>query len=128
LGAVLNAADLGRVQMTVLRAETARQMPHVRGDQLEALVEDADQTAVPAHPERASQVFRRHRVISALDLDVAVAMDDTLAFAKVGKTLGGQRQERRFFHGAKQAPDLSARCAMNACVCRMRLPVEQEAV
>src|SRR5689334_15419349 len=104
------------MHMHLLGAEAAGQVSHVGGDQLETLVEDADQTQVPACPHRVSQVFRRHRVIGTLDLDMTVAMYFALSLPEVGKTLSRQRQERCLFHAGKYQADLTPRRAVNARV------------
>ena len=45
---------------------------------------------VPAHPDLAAQVLRRHRVVGRAHLDVAVAMHDAPALVEEREALGGQ--------------------------------------
>src|SRR5262245_1522315 len=125
LGAAFDSADLGRVQMSVEGAEAAGAVANMRGDQLEALVEDAHQAGVPAHPDGATQVLRRHGVVGAADLDVTVAMNHALAFLEVGESLRRQRQQRRLLDLLEDRTDLPTRRAVNACVGHGPFPIEQ---
>src|SRR5262245_19430033 len=127
-GAPLHAADLAVGQVLRLRAEAARFMPGMQGNLLQTLVEDAYQPAVPAHPHGTRQILRRHRVVGTLDLDVAVAVDDTPAFAETGKALQRQPLQGGPLDLAEQDADLPARSAVDARVGDGLLPIEQEAI
>src|SRR5207244_8187694 len=72
-----DTTDLRAAEVLRLRAEAARFVPNMHSDLLQLVVEDAHQPTVPARPDAAGQVLRRHGVIGALDLDVAVAVDDS---------------------------------------------------
>src|SRR5229473_1593228 len=114
--------------MLPLRAEAARLTLDVQGNLLQALVEDTHHTRIPAHPYRPRQVFRRHRVISLVHLDVSVAMDAALTLMEERETLRRQRPQGRPFHVREQLAYLLPRRAMHARVRHGTLPVAQEAI
>ena len=74
-----------------LGIEPARRHPGMDGDLLEALVEDAHQAAVPAHPNLPGQVLGRNRVIAPGDLHMAVPVHLAAAFIVEGEGLQRQR-------------------------------------
>ena len=99
-----------------LRAEAARLVLDVDGDRLHPLVEDPHQPGVPAHPDLAGQVLRRHRVVGLLDLDVAVAMHRAAASWKHGKRSGGSGCKCGPLDLGEVLADLAARRAVQARV------------
>ena len=101
---------------------------HMAGDQLQALVENPHQSAIPTGPDLSAQVLRRHRVEGPVHLDMAVPMDPSAALVKVGKTLQGQRPKSKTFHLRKDLADLLAGGPMQPRVGHVLLPIGQELV
>jgi hypothetical protein len=56
-------------------------------------IEDANVELIPLHDEICADVSRRHGVVGALDLDVAVEVHDALAEVVVAERLDGQWQQ-----------------------------------
>src|SRR5207253_9959648 len=101
--------DLRAAEVLRLRAEAARFVPNMHSDLLQLVVEDAHQPTVPARPDAAGQVLRWHGVIGALDLDVAVAVDDSPCLVEAREAFHGQALQGRPFHVQEVRADLAAR-------------------
>jgi hypothetical protein len=128
LGAALDLADLVAVDVNRQRAEAARRMLDMSGDQFLPLIEDAYQPLIPARPDDPCQILRRHRVVSPFHFDVAVAVHLALGFTIVGKALRRQRQEGITFSFGKVFVHLAARGAVDARVGHGRFPVAQKSI
>ena len=81
--AAFEAVDLRGIKVPCIGAEAALVMLGVDRDLLHPIVEHPHGATVPADPDLAAEVLRRHRVEGLGDLDVAVAADLALGLAKV---------------------------------------------
>ncbi len=100
----------------------------VQGDLFPALVEDTDQSGLPAHPDLPPDILRGHRVISPLDLNVTVPVDTARRLFKDREQAGGQRQQFGPLHLVEHFDDLLPGRAVNARVGHRPFPIRQEQV
>ncbi len=126
--APLDPADLLRGDVHRLRAEPPRLVPDVHRDLLHPVVEDPHHPRVPADPDPAGEVLRRHRVVGVLDLDVAVAVDRAAGLAERRERVRRQRQQRRPFDLSEVFADVSTCGPVHAGVGHGQLPVAEEPV
>lgn len=80
--AFLDPADLIGVNEFRRCAETTWFHPEMHGDLLHPIVVDRHQAAVPARPDFPVPVFRRHRIVGPLDLNMAIAVDSAAALVE----------------------------------------------
>src|SRR6266567_672114 len=104
------------VDVSWIGFELSGLLAHMDGDDLHALVEQANYFGIPARPDFSSQLLRRNRVISFVHFRVAIAVDFTRSFAKDRKQAGRQRQELELLDGQKMRAHLLAGGAVNAGV------------
>lgn len=125
LGTPLHSAALVAVEMGSIGAEAAGIHPGMQGDGLHALIEDADQTGFPTHPDLLSRMFRRHRVEGLEHLNVPVPVNRPTAFAEHREQTGRQRPQSRALHLPELLADLPARGAVKPGVGHRPLPFRQ---
>src|SRR6185312_17370250 len=106
--AAFQAADLVRMDVLAVGVETSPLAPHMHGDLFLTMIEHSHQPRIPPRPDLASQVLRRHGVISFGDFDVTVASDDALRFLKAGKAFDGKRRQSRAFDLLEDLADYQA--------------------
>ena len=82
--------------------------PGMHRDRLHLQRVDADQPRFPAHPHLAARVFRRHRVVRLVELDVAVEMHAALALREARKEARRQRLQGGLLHLQEVLADVPA--------------------
>ncbi len=111
--------------MFAVRAEFTFGLLGVSADQVHPIVKDTNQPRVPANPQRAAQVFRRHAVVRLVDREVTVATDFALGFLEVREAVDRQREQLGFLVLFKEFSDLLASRSVDACVSDGLFPVQQ---
>src|SRR5688572_21251236 len=89
---VLNDVSIPRMQMLRVGGKSAGFGLGVKRNLFATLIEDADQLRIPPHPYLSPDILWRHRIIGALELDVAIAMNQPWSFFKEWKQALWQRQ------------------------------------
>jgi hypothetical protein len=102
------------------RAKSARLRFGMDGHPLETIIEDADQTTVPPHPESMADILLGRRVIGFVHLQVPVAMHGPMGFVKEGEPLPWQRQQFFVFDLVEELCDLLLGRAVNSLVRDLR--------
>ena len=90
------------------------------------VVEDPHQPRVPADPDRAGEVLRRHRVVGVIDLDVAVAVHRAAGLAERREGVRRQRQQGGTFDFCKLFADMPTCRSVHAGVGHGLFPVAEE--
>lgn len=49
-------------------------------DRFHSIIENPHHTSIPANPDSVAEVFRRNRVISSANLDMAITVNRALGF------------------------------------------------
>jgi hypothetical protein len=115
-----------RARRTILVAcaIAAGRLAHVLDQQQPRSVQEPHAAIVPLHGQALADAPGGHRVVRAVDLDVAVQMHRALAVLVVAEGLDGQRPQMRQLLG-KHRRDLALGRAVDARVGPARLPAIQ---
>ena len=126
--AVFDDAPIRGMQMVPIRGELPRFDPHMDGDDFPPLVEHAHQPGLPARPDLAAHILRRHRIIRPLQLDVAVLMHGARSFLEHREQARRQRREFGPFHFVEHLAHLLPRGAVDARVGHAAFPFGEKQV
>jgi len=109
-------------------AEAALFVPHVHGDLLPALIEDADDPRIPAGPDGPSQMLRWHRVIGLGYFHMPIAAYFTLGFVKERKAFPRHRLQGGSLDFVEDSAHLSFGRAVDPRVGNGAFPLGQKTV
>ncbi len=118
----LNDAPIRGMLVERVGGKFARLGQGVQRDLFPALVENTDQSGLPAHPDLPPNILRGHRIIGPLDLNVTVPVNAARRFFKDRKQAGGQRQQFGPLHLVEHLDDLLPGGAVNARVGHASVP------
>src|SRR4051812_26549223 len=96
---------------------------HMKSDLFPACVMKTQEPRFLPNPDLASNIFRGCRVISAFELNVAIAMHRAARFLEDRKQAGWQRLQGRALHLFKKLAHLLASRAVDACISHIFFPV-----